>query len=169
MMNSHRHKSIDVLITHTPPYGIGDYNGTKHIGDRSLLNTIMCMQNPPKIHIFGHCHSGYGVYKYRRDGHNTSDNSDIRDISDIRDSNNIKNEPSTDTGTGTGTSSAKDDIIGNNTVNQPPTQSHIQSHIQSPISSQFPALNGTIFINAASCNQGRVISNSPIVIDIEIP
>ncbi|XP_076311521.1 metallophosphoesterase domain-containing protein 1-like isoform X1 [Tachypleus tridentatus] len=52
---------VDVLITHTPPVGHGDYCliGV-HAGCVELLNTV---QNrvKPKYHVFGHIHEGYGI------------------------------------------------------------------------------------------------------------
>lgn len=48
----------DVLITHTPPYGIGDTikGDSYHLGSESLLERIREVK--PKIHIFGHIHTG---------------------------------------------------------------------------------------------------------------
>lgn len=66
----------DILITHGPPYGYGDkvYRGVTHdemmdqmfseyqrVGCVDLLNTVERIK--PKYHIFGHIHSGHGVYK----------------------------------------------------------------------------------------------------------
>ncbi|MBS3954998.1 MAG: metallophosphatase domain-containing protein [Methylomicrobium sp.] len=50
----------DVLITHTPPYGILDqiYSG-EAVGCEDLLHALERIQ--PKLHIFGHIHEGYGV------------------------------------------------------------------------------------------------------------
>lgn len=52
----------DILITHTPPYGINDcVKGDNYpLGSVSLLSRII--QVKPKIHIFGHVHTGK---KYR--------------------------------------------------------------------------------------------------------
>lgn len=49
---------IDVLITHSPPYGIGDtpIDDCYHLGSASLLEKVR--QIKPKIHIFGHVHTG---------------------------------------------------------------------------------------------------------------
>lgn len=63
---------VDVLITHGPPHGILDgYETTtvlhctgevtrvqERLGDPALLERVM--QVLPKVHIFGHIHSGYG-------------------------------------------------------------------------------------------------------------
>ena len=49
---------IDVLITHSPPYGIGDKSIgiDNHFGSISLLEKVMEIK--PKVHIFGHIHTG---------------------------------------------------------------------------------------------------------------
>ena len=66
----------DILITHTPPFGIldkvnniyhdvigGDFaeynNGS--VGCKDLLDTVL--KKKPKLHVFGHIHEGYGVFK----------------------------------------------------------------------------------------------------------
>lgn len=50
---------IDVLITHTPPEGILDFY-KKNLGcDILLVNVIDRVK--PKIHCFGHIHSGSGI------------------------------------------------------------------------------------------------------------
>lgn len=66
----------DVLVTHGPPYGIldevqdQDWDGemadsalTKrvHVGCSNLKKVIN--QIKPKLHVFGHIHTGYGVVK----------------------------------------------------------------------------------------------------------
>jgi len=52
----------DILITHGPPYGVLDgcpdeYPGPA--GDRELREAVIRVK--PKMHVFGHVHSGYGV------------------------------------------------------------------------------------------------------------
>lgn len=52
----------DVVITHSPPYSIGDYvpwNRNNH-GSPSLYKEIM-ERIKPSIHAMGHIHEGYGV------------------------------------------------------------------------------------------------------------
>jgi Icc-related predicted phosphoesterase len=50
---------IDVLITHTPPYGILDQLiSGKHVGCADLANALARVR--PKLHVFGHIHEGYG-------------------------------------------------------------------------------------------------------------
>lgn len=59
---------VNVLITHSPPYGIGDLNSQYYKGvpykggDFGLLKTINRLRDL-KLHIFGHQHYGRGVYK----------------------------------------------------------------------------------------------------------
>ena len=51
-------KDTDILITHSPPYGICDMakGDSYHLGSLSLLERVR--EISPKIHIFGHIHSG---------------------------------------------------------------------------------------------------------------
>ncbi len=56
--------STDILITHGPPKGIMDSVETNsidsaHFGDPVLRAFVK--QTKPKLHVFGHVHSGYGV------------------------------------------------------------------------------------------------------------
>ncbi len=60
----------DILVSHGPPFGIGDYvpgrNGgdLEHVGSPSLLDRVLKVK--PKLHVFGHIHEGRG--EYERDG-----------------------------------------------------------------------------------------------------
>eukprot|EP00928_Gymnodinium_smaydae_P058525 TRINITY_DN41727_c0_g1_i1.p1 TRINITY_DN41727_c0_g1~~TRINITY_DN41727_c0_g1_i1.p1 ORF type:complete len:326 (-),score=17.80 TRINITY_DN41727_c0_g1_i1:284-1261(-) len=57
----------DIVATHTPPAGILDasvHNGDKSIGCEELKKAVFRSQ--PLVHIFGHVHAGYGVYKTKR-------------------------------------------------------------------------------------------------------
>lgn len=45
---------VDVLITHTPPYGILDFDDNIHYGSEELLKRVL--ENQPKLHLFGHIH-----------------------------------------------------------------------------------------------------------------
>jgi Icc-related predicted phosphoesterase len=52
----------DILITHGPAYGHGDFvPGPRggYVGCQNLLDTILTKVNP-KVHIAGHNHCGYG-------------------------------------------------------------------------------------------------------------
>ena len=57
---------IDILITHSPPYGIMDeilnYHTGKieNVGSKSLAHQIKSMKIRPKIWIWGHIHECYG-------------------------------------------------------------------------------------------------------------
>ncbi|HET8809098.1 MAG TPA: metallophosphatase domain-containing protein [Flavobacteriaceae bacterium] len=56
--------NTDILITHTPPYGILDVSNTKKaLGSKALLKRILSLK--PKYHIFGHMHENYGKVKRR--------------------------------------------------------------------------------------------------------
>jgi Icc-related predicted phosphoesterase len=48
----------DVLVTHTPCVGYGDYC-KGHLGCVDLLHRVL--QVKPKYHLFGHIHEGYSV------------------------------------------------------------------------------------------------------------
>ncbi|MDF1660449.1 MAG: metallophosphatase domain-containing protein [Planctomycetota bacterium] len=53
-------EQTDVLITHGPPYGIGDQvHSGDHVGCRDLLKRVQRIR--PRVHIFGHIHEAYGV------------------------------------------------------------------------------------------------------------
>jgi len=56
--------NTDVLITHSPPYMIGDYvpDCMQHEGSPSLYEEITKRLNL-KIHSYGHIHEGHGVHK----------------------------------------------------------------------------------------------------------
>lgn len=51
---------VDVLITHGPPWGIGDRTSSgEHVGCEELLKRVQ--QIRPRYHLFGHIHEGYGM------------------------------------------------------------------------------------------------------------
>lgn len=52
---------IDIVITHSPPFGAGDYVVYTHesVGCKDLTDTIHRVK--PKYHLSGHVHGGYGV------------------------------------------------------------------------------------------------------------
>lgn len=56
-------EKVNVLITHGAPHGYGDYvKSVMHsVGDIDLGVKVIEIQ--PKLHIFGHLHDGYGIYK----------------------------------------------------------------------------------------------------------
>jgi hypothetical protein len=55
---------IDVLATHGPPYGIGDWTGDSHQGCKELLAAVRRVR--PLLHVFGHIHQDGGLW--REDG-----------------------------------------------------------------------------------------------------
>ncbi len=57
---------LDVLITHGPAYGIGDFESGTNWGDQSLLDQIKNIK--PKFHVFGHVHEAFGVYQLKDEG-----------------------------------------------------------------------------------------------------
>jgi predicted phosphodiesterase len=60
-------KDTDILVTHGPPFGHCDeapFGG--HVGCELLRERVD--EFPPKIHVFGHIHDGYG-YKFHNGTH----------------------------------------------------------------------------------------------------
>jgi Icc-related predicted phosphoesterase len=55
----------DVLITHSPPYGIKDISTYvhEHIGCPYLTAAVK-NRIKPKLHVFGHVHSAYGIEEH---------------------------------------------------------------------------------------------------------
>lgn len=53
-------EGTDILVTHGPPKGILDYNARDnfHCGCEELMEAVKRVK--PKVHAFGHIHSGYG-------------------------------------------------------------------------------------------------------------
>ena len=49
----------DVLITHTPPYGILDFDDNIHYGSEELLQRVA--EISPRLHLFGHIHRQHGT------------------------------------------------------------------------------------------------------------
>ena len=54
--------NTDILITHCPPYLIGDYvpSNRTHIGSPSLYKEVV-ERIKPILNCFGHCHEGRGI------------------------------------------------------------------------------------------------------------
>ena len=52
---------VDVMLTHVPPYGIGDDADRVHIGSRSLLAAVQRIK--PRLHLFGHAHERRGCWQ----------------------------------------------------------------------------------------------------------
>ena len=49
----------DVLVTHTPPYGILDFDDNIHYGSETLLQRVV--EISPRLHLFGHIHRQHGT------------------------------------------------------------------------------------------------------------
>lgn len=59
---------IDILVTHSPPYGMKDGRDTEQrLGSISLLQRHVRTPffESLKLHVFGHIHEGYGKYDIR--------------------------------------------------------------------------------------------------------
>lgn len=54
-------QGVDVLVTHGPPWGLGDltYDG-ELVGCEDLLDRVRQLQ--PRLHVFGHIHEAHGEY-----------------------------------------------------------------------------------------------------------
>lgn len=54
-------EDTDILITHSPPWGIRDktYSG-ENVGSKSLALKVGNMESPPKLWVWGHIHEAYG-------------------------------------------------------------------------------------------------------------
>ncbi|MDF1739592.1 MAG: metallophosphatase domain-containing protein [Verrucomicrobiales bacterium] len=53
---------VDILITHTPPYGFLDVpsSGDVHLGCPHLQDELQRIQ--PQLHVFGHVHASHGTH-----------------------------------------------------------------------------------------------------------
>ncbi len=68
---------VNVLITHTPPFGYGDQTSHgEHVGCRDLAEVVGEIR--PKLHAFGHVHEAGGMAK---EGQTTFVNASICDVS----------------------------------------------------------------------------------------
>ncbi|WHZ06837.1 MAG: hypothetical protein OJF59_000590 [Cytophagales bacterium] len=54
-------ESTGVLISHSPPYGILDFENEINQGSIDLLQTVLKIK--PTYHLFGHIHAAYGIEK----------------------------------------------------------------------------------------------------------
>lgn len=65
-------EDIDILITHSPPYGVLDdveYRGNGedvHKGSKALIKPLV--RSKCRLHIFGHVHEAYGKYTNHLNG-----------------------------------------------------------------------------------------------------
>ena len=53
-------EDTDILVTHTPPFGILDTALSVHLGCEALAERILQLPKL-KLHAFGHIHEGYGT------------------------------------------------------------------------------------------------------------
>jgi hypothetical protein len=78
--------SIDILLTHCPPFSIRDYSKMHgaRLGCPALLDEIVT-RIKPRIHLFGHMHICHGtsIYKSEENPHLQSTNSSLADSHDI--------------------------------------------------------------------------------------
>jgi Icc-related predicted phosphoesterase len=51
-------QDTDLLVTHSPPLGFGDFNGTSHQGDADLTQALTYRVHPA-LHVFGHIHGDW--------------------------------------------------------------------------------------------------------------
>lgn len=49
----------DVVITHSPPYGILDFDDNRNWGSEELLSSVAKLS--PSAHLFGHIHRSHGI------------------------------------------------------------------------------------------------------------
>ena len=52
-------EDTDVLVTHTPPYGILDREGSIQYGSSELLERVRVIH--PRLDLFGHIHKFHGT------------------------------------------------------------------------------------------------------------
>ena len=79
-------ENTDILITHTPPFGILDKSRSgRSIGCEELSKRLKELQ--VKFHIFGHVHASYGEYK--------NEKTNFINASNISSSKGLVNEPIT--------------------------------------------------------------------------
>lgn len=53
-------KNTDIIVSHGPPLGYGDYNGRTNVGCEFFLERIKQIQ--PKLVVCGHIHESYGAF-----------------------------------------------------------------------------------------------------------
>ena len=63
-------KGCDILITHSPPYGIHDAKDNAHVGFRSLLTPVRFAR--PRFLLHGHTHRRMNIDPYETNFRSTS-------------------------------------------------------------------------------------------------
>ncbi len=76
-------ENIGVLISHSPPYGILDFENEINNGSIDLLQTVLKIK--PTYHLFGHIHKAYGIEK--------SNDTIFVNASLVNEKNDIVNKP----------------------------------------------------------------------------
>lgn len=56
-------EGLDVLVTHGPPFGMGDRAFGRSVGCVQLLERLHDMRRPPRLHLFGHIHCDHGSFR----------------------------------------------------------------------------------------------------------
>lgn len=56
-------EGLDVLVTHGPPFGMGDRAVGRSVGCLQLLEKLESMRRPPRLHVFGHIHDDRGTFR----------------------------------------------------------------------------------------------------------
>lgn len=54
-------EDTDILVTHSPAYGIFDFDGGVNYGSKELLESVIRVY--PIAHLFGHIHFQHGIMK----------------------------------------------------------------------------------------------------------
>ena len=54
-------KDVDILVTHSPPFGILDVHRQLNLGCEALSDRLKELS--PILHVFGHIHQGHGITK----------------------------------------------------------------------------------------------------------
>ena len=52
-------EDTDILVTHSPAYGIFDFDGGVNYGSKELLESVVRIY--PIAHLFGHIHLQHGI------------------------------------------------------------------------------------------------------------
>ena len=63
-----KHKGVDIVVTHAPPYGVGDGDNITHRGFEAFLDFID--KYHPAYLLHGHLHLNYGMDKTREREYN---------------------------------------------------------------------------------------------------
>lgn len=70
-------KNTDILVTHTPPYGIGDYTRSNlRVGCELLTERFDHIE--PILHVYGHIHEGYGIQARNKTIHVNASTCNVR-------------------------------------------------------------------------------------------